>query len=243
MSKNVSIRLLGIALLAGVLIVAGCNSGDDPATPTTPQSNAPQFTGPEAYAAPAALLNSQDPHATQAVMMVSQVGIVSLYAGYLNGPGKDAEDGPPWNEVWTIPQMGLSIDVTIDEDGDDWTWVARMTGTIGGVVYEDDLVYRAREAKAGGRGRLDYLDAETGSLLSRWGWDGAVNTLLAYEGEAIASEIVVTPDGQGGATLESYAGGDAESGLLVMSATWDAHGVGNWSEFDQTGSLTSQGDF
>lgn len=164
MSKKDLRRLLPLLAVLALAFAVGCSDDDDPAGPGGGGDETPAFVGPEAYEVPNSMVTSAIPDAQLAVGYATQVNLVSTYGAFLNSPAKAAADGPPWVDTFTYG--GFTVELTVDEDGDDWTYEARLSGTVGEESYADDLIYRARQAKTGGDGYLDFLDPTTGSWTS-----------------------------------------------------------------------------
>ncbi|HPF36037.1 MAG TPA: hypothetical protein PLH84_11490 [Candidatus Krumholzibacteria bacterium] len=239
MSKNEMRRLMAVLALLALALAAGCGGSDDPTDPAGNNDQIPAFNGPEMYTVPSALAASTDLMAMQAESVIQTINTAAVYVSLLNSGSKALADGPPW--VTTFNYMGLTIELTVDVDGDDYTYEGRLTGSLGEATYDNDLVYVAREAMDGSAGQLSYLDPATGIEVSRWSWSGSSSSLTTFDAGVVASQMVLTPDGAGGASLDIYAEGDSGTGWLSTAMVWNAAGVGTWTLYDDQGAETATG--
>lgn len=235
-------------ILMAVLMLAfavGCSDDDDPTGPGNGGDDAPTFDGPEAYTAPASMQTSSDPYAQTAYFSTVQIGLASTYLTWFNAPpGKAAADGPPWTQEWNFNEGGdnLTVSIVIDEQGDDWTWQVRFDGTMGGETYQNIVVYRARQAKNGSTGMLEVFNPATGNVVSLWAWDASLTRMRSFNGTMPATEMILTPDGSGGADLSIYTDGfQAGDGWESMAMSWDSAGNGSWTEYNEDGSVADSG--
>lgn len=240
MSKNELRRILTLLAVLALAFAVGCSDDDDPTGPGGGGDDSPTFAGPETYNVPNSMTTSANPNAQLAVGYTTQINLASTYAAFLSSPVKAANDGPPWVDTFTYG--GFTVELTVDEDGDDWTYEARLSGTVGEESYDNDLIYRARQSKTGGNGYLDFMDPTTGYILSRWDWNTTSTSLIAYDGMSPAGAYILTPDGSGGADLEVWNDGlPSGDGWLGLAMSWDAAGNGSWISYDDQGGETDSG--
>lgn len=242
--------LLLALLLCLSLVVSGCSDDDDDDGPTGPAgNNPPAFEVGATIELPSGLQESSDPQAQMAYGFVSQLNDLVNYVAVFTPPqgAKAADDGPPWVYTWTYSEGGDSatVTLTIDESGGYYTWELRWDGTVEGEVFDDVLVYAARQAVDGSSGDFYLYDLVegTGQVVAEWHWsvDAAQTVsfeMISWDGsDSVRITAEVMADGSG--SLDLYEG-SASAWVQVWHFEWDALGAGSWAQYED-GSMVGSG--
>jgi hypothetical protein len=237
--------------LSGLLVlslVIGCGDDDDDST-TGPGPQGPPDVAMNEITVPSGLENVQDPMAQQALQYILGANSFTNWASYFDPDKKSvgaALDGPPWTETWT--ENGLTITMTIDEDESGYYWDIVLDGTDGEYEYDEFLFIESWQTTDGTTGEMLIYDPETqtGDELFSWAWDTASDGTYTLEmadydaGEKIV--IIINPDGSG--SLDYYYWDDVEEEwVLSFGFSWDADGDGEWTEYNEDGSVADSGDW
>jgi len=228
--------LVSLLTMLILVLVIGCSDDDKGPTGNNGETQQPTFSI-DSITVPAAMAQSADPKAQEAVTYVMMANAFSAYGSWFTPP--TTSEGPPWIYTWTVD--GLTIILTVTEEGTNWVWDIVLDGTDGEYTYDNWLFIHAELAKNNSNGQLTIYEPVTTDVSLEWSWNvdtEGVYTLVmtSYEGEGFKFEITVNPDDSGELELYTKVG---ESYQLTFRAVWQADGSGQWWTYEgdqQTGS-------
>jgi len=218
--------LVSLFTMLILVLVIGCSDDDEGPTGNNGETQQPTFSI-DSITVPAAMAQSTDPMAQQAVTYVMMANAFSAYGSWFTSP--TTSEGPPWTYTWTVDN--LTITLTVTEEGTNWVWDIVLSGTDGDYTYDNWLFIHAEQAKDCSSGQLMIYMPVTTEICLEWSWsvdaEGVYTFVMTsyYEEEGLKVEITVNPDNSGELKLYTEV---SEVYLLTFRAVWQADGSGQW---------------
>jgi hypothetical protein len=229
-----------VMALAVVGALAGCSDNNNPAGPGDGGNGdqPPEFTLQQ-VSVPDAMRQSNDPYAIVTVSYVGLANSFSSWFGYFTPPSSakiarptGTQDGPPW--VYTYSQGGVSVTLTIDEEGDHYTWDVVANGNDGETTYDNFHYLHGERAMDESNGSIVLNDPESLSTAAEWEWSLSSSNvysflMTAYDvTEDLQIDLVANPDQSG--QLE-YRTGTNNEYVPEFGSQWQSSGAGTWQEY------------
>jgi hypothetical protein len=230
------------AVVAFALALAGCSDDDNP----TGSGNGGNGDGPPEFtvsqvSVPEAMRQSNDPFAILTVSYVNLANSFSNWFGYFTPPASAkiarpaaTQDGPPW--AYNYTQGGLTVTLTIDVEGDNYTWDVVADGTDGSTTYDNFHWLHGERSMDEKSGSIVAYDPDVTGPVAEWDWSFSPTDVYSFlmtaydEFENIQIDLTVNPDASG--QLESRSGSGNEY-LPEFTSQWQSSGAGMWQQYSE----------
>jgi len=230
--KKQRLILFTVLSLILVLFMGSCSKDDDDTQPQQQQQEAPQIET-QIVELPEAMMQSNDPGATQATMYVNMANAFTGWSAMMVPPQKSVMDGDPWVYTWSFNEGAdnYSVTLTVYETSTQYEWTMVIDGTMGGMTFANFLYMEASEMLDGSAGSFVMYDPETQGVAMMVSWstdsNGVYNVVFEVPNE-MKIDMTSNPDGSGSVMVYEFY--ETEY-LLEFHAEWTAAGTGEWWEY------------
>lgn len=182
---------------------------------------------------------SSNTGAAQAQGYLQMLNSFSAYSSFMTAPAAkiaEVNDG-----VYTWTSGGLSITMTIVDQGSEITWDVVVNGSDGQTTYENFTLIDGYQEKDGSSGNLSiYAPSYPSAASAFWTWGTSptgVFTSSYYDNlSGVNVDATVNTDGSG--SVYYYAGQTIQFG-----STWNTDGSGSYTIYDGSGQQIDSGSW
>ena len=238
-----------VIIIFSVLFIISCSNDDNPVTPN--ENKEAKELGLKEIKIPEKLVQSNDPHAQMCVGAINMVNGFKGFSAMAKPPAetnlhKIVETNEDWTRTWTDGQ--LSVTMKYYENDVSFGWQLFFTGSDNNFTYSNWLAMKAEQKNDNSYGTLIIYKPVTDQVEFQWTWSQSQNGNSTFTMEIFGEdglpqtkiEVVSNSDESGEVTFYNYVNG---SYTKQSKTTWTSTGTGHWAQYNEDGSIASEGDF